>query len=184
MKTRKLTTMAMLFALALILSALESMIPPITGMIPGIKMGLSNIVVMYTLFFLGLSYAALLAVMKSIFILSIRGLVSAMLSFSGGLASVLVIFCLTQCQKADFSYVFLSICGAVTHNILQLGLAVLITGSVFTAAYLPILVIAGVMMGIMTGTILRILAPFFSAFQKEEKKKPPDPLMERADLHK
>lgn len=169
MKTRRLTTMALLLALALILSALESMIPPITGMIPGIKMGLSNIVVMYTLLFLGLPSALLLAVMKALFVLSSRGLLAAALSLCGGVSSILVMFVLMQLKKANFSYIFLSICGATTHNIVQLGLAVCLTGSVFAAAYLPVLVIAGVAMGIVTGTILRTTYPLLASLDKKDK---------------
>lgn len=161
MKTRKMTMLAMLFALALVLSALESSFPPITGLIPGIKLGLSNIVVMYTLFFMGLPYALILALLKSIFVLMVRGLISASLSLSGGVLSVLVMWMLMKIKKVELSYIFLSISGAITHNMVQLGLAIFLTGSIFTAAYLPVLIVAGVVMGIVTGLILKTIYPYF-----------------------
>lgn len=161
MTTKKLTTLAMLFALALVLSFVESTIPPITGMIPGIKLGLSNIVVMYTVFCMNGKYAIVLAILKSAFVLMTRGLVAASLSICGGLASVLIMVVLIVTLRDKISYIAVSICASITHNLVQLALAMFITGTALTALYLPILLVSGIGMGLVTGTTLKVVMPYF-----------------------
>lgn len=160
MKTQKLTLLAMLFAMALILSYVESTIPPVTGLIPGIKLGLSNIVVMYAVFCLGSGYALTIALLKSTFVLMMRGLIAAALSLSGGLCSVVVMVLLLLLFKERISYIAVSICGSVSHNMVQLCLAVFITGTKMTVLYLPILLVSGIFMGIVTGTTLKVVMPY------------------------
>lgn len=160
MNTKKITTMAMLFALALILSFVESSIPPVTGLIPGIKLGLSNIVVMYAFFAMNAKYAVCISVLKSTFVLTTRGLIAAALSISGGICSIVIMMILVYIFKDNISYIAVSMCAGVTHNIVQLALAVFITGTVMTVAYLPILVVSGMLMGLVTGTTLKVVMPY------------------------
>ena len=65
---RQLTMMALLFAMAMVLSILESMIPALPMLPPGVKLGLSNIVTMYALFVLGPAQGYTIAVLKSFFV--------------------------------------------------------------------------------------------------------------------
>lgn len=160
MNTKKLTLLAMLFALALVLSFVESAIPPITGLIPGIKLGLSNIVVMYAVFCLGSGYAAAIALLKSAFVLMTRGLIAAVLSLGGGLCSTGIMVLLLIIFKDKISYTAISICGSIAHNIVQLVIAVFITQTKLTVLYLPILLVSGVFMGTVTGTTLRVVMPY------------------------
>ena len=94
-KTRQVALSGLLFALAMALSFMESAITPLLGLIPGVKIGLANIVVMYALFFMGFPQALTLTVLKAFFVALTRGVTAGLLSLSGGLVSVLVMFQLT-----------------------------------------------------------------------------------------
>ncbi|MBQ5850738.1 MAG: Gx transporter family protein, partial [Lachnospiraceae bacterium] len=144
MTTKKLTLLAMLFAMALVLSYVENSIPPITGLIPGIKLGLSNIVVMYGVFCIDSGSAIYIALMKSGFVLITRGITSATLSLCGGLGSVLIMIILLIIFKEKISYTAISICASITHNLVQLVIAMFITGTKMTAVYLPVLIASGI----------------------------------------
>lgn len=150
----------LLFALALLLTFVESMLPAMPFLPPGVKLGLSNIVTMYALFFLGIKYGVTVALLKSFFTFIIRGPVGALLSLSGGLLSVTVMFLLIKyIPKPGLGYMILSIIGAIFHNIGQLLASRAVIGSSFVFYYLPVMVISGVVMGIATGIILRVIMP-------------------------
>lgn len=153
--------LGMLFALALALSVLEGFLPALVP-VPGIKPGLSNIVVMYCVFLLGARQAFLLAVLKAGFVLLVRGGVSGCLSFCGGVASVAVMLLLLRVSRRRFSYAAIGMAGAVIHNLAQLAAASLIlrTGGLMLW-YLPALVLSGMVMGFFTASLLRALMPFF-----------------------
>ena len=97
-RAARVARMGLLFALALALSFFES---TLSGWIPvpGIKLGLSNIVTMYCLFCLGWREAYTLTALKSLFVLLVRGMVGAALSLSGGLLSVTVMLCNGTAQR-------------------------------------------------------------------------------------
>ncbi|MCI8755760.1 MAG: Gx transporter family protein [Oscillospiraceae bacterium] len=152
----KVAWMGLLFALSLVLSFVESVfsgwIP-----IPGIKLGLSNIVVMYCLFFLGKKEAYELAGLKAFFVFLTRGPVGAAMSLCGGLVSVTVMLCLI---RIGCSPLFISICGGLSHNIGQLFAASLLLKSNAVFYYFPVLAVAGMGMGVFTGTTMRLLRPY------------------------
>lgn len=150
--------MGMFFAMAMVLSFFEGMVV-IPGLPPGVKLGLSNLAVMYGLFFLGAKSAFTLAVLKSGFVFLTRGAISGFLSLSGGLLSILVM-ALVKGKKENLSYIMLSIFGAVSHNLGQLIASRMILNQ-FLYYYFPILLISGVLMGVLTGTTLGYLMPYF-----------------------
>ena len=94
-KVKRLALMGLLFALAMALSFLESLLPALPMLPPGIRLGLSNIVTMYALFALGPVSGYTIAVLKSLFVLLTRGAVAAAMSASGGIASVTVMLLLS-----------------------------------------------------------------------------------------
>ena len=158
--TKRIALMGLLFALAMVLSYLESLIPSI-GM-PGIKLGLSNVVTMYCLFFIGPMPAIILALLKSGFVFLMgKGAVAVLLSAAGGLCSVLVMAGLAKLKASKGAT---SIAGAVAHNIAQLAVAAWIIGMPVMVFYLPALVISGVVMGLITALILKYVTPAFSRF--------------------
>jgi heptaprenyl diphosphate synthase len=160
-KTRALTLTALLFALALVLSIVESSFPPLFTAAPGIKLGLSNIVVMYALFFLNKKQAFLIAILKAVFVYVTRGMVAGILSLCGGTLSLLVMILLMILFKEKVSYLVLSIFGALFHNIGQLAAVSFIYTSIYLWVYLPVLMVSGVIAGIATSTLLRFILPAF-----------------------
>ncbi len=78
-RTRILTRTALLFALSIVMAYLEHLIPPLPFQPPGVKLGLSNIITMYTLFFIGVPQGFLMAVLKGGFVFLTRGTIAGLL---------------------------------------------------------------------------------------------------------
>ncbi len=148
----------LMLALALVLSFFESMLPALPFLPVGVKLGLSNIVTMYCLFFLGARTAFAVAVLKSLFVLLTRGVVGAALSLSGGLCSVCLMLLFKKLPGLGDRLI--SIVGAISHNVGQLILAGIILKSVYTFYYLPIMILSGTGMGLITGILLRLVMPY------------------------
>ena len=158
-KAKHVALLGMLFALAMVLSVLEGLVTPLLGLPPGVKPGLSNIVVMYALFFLGGANALTLAVLKAFFAALTRGAMAGALSLAGGLASLAVMLALRLLWR-DSSWFILSVSGAVAHNFGQLMIIrLLLTQSVYTLYYAPVLLLSGLVMGAVTSVSLRALLP-------------------------
>lgn len=160
-QTRKIAYMGLMLAVVMVLSFIEHMLPPLPLLPPNVKMGLSNIVTMYCLFFLGKREAVMLAVLKSGFVLLTRGPVAGLLSITGGLLSIAAIIMLIFLFGTRLSYVTASIFGAITHNLGQIIAVSFIMGTGMIFYYLPVLIVSGIIMGIVTGTMLKILLPVF-----------------------
>jgi heptaprenyl diphosphate synthase len=168
-----LARMAMMLAVIMVLSIVEHMLPPFPFLPPNVRLGLSNIVTMYTLFFMGRRYALVLAVLKSCFVMLMRGVTAGLLSISGGLLSIAIIILLTLIFSNKVSYLMLSVAGAVTHNFGQIIMASAILKTNLFTVFWPILLIAGILIGILTGTLLRVVMPamhrVFSDKNKEKR---------------
>lgn len=158
-KTRRLVLTSLLFAIAIVLSVVESYLPPIVTAVPGVKFGLSNIAVMYALFFLGKREAFSIAVLKSFFVLITRGFVAAVLSLSGGLLSIAVMAGMIFILKDRISYLLLSVSGAIFHNLGQFIAITAIYSNLYLWVYLPVLMVSGVLAGIATATLLKFILP-------------------------
>lgn len=164
-RTKKLTHIAMLLTLTAVLSIFESMLPTFVP-IPGVKLGLANIAIMYALFFYGKRAAVMLNIAKALLALT-RGFTAGILSLCGGLLSIAVIILLLLIFKDKISYILLSIAGAIFHNIGQLTAVYFILDNYSIWYYIPILIISGVIMGILTGILLRTLMPVLSGITKK-----------------
>lgn len=165
---QQITQLALLFALSIVLMAVEGAIPPIPTLPPGVKLGLSNIVVMYCLFYLGKKQAFIILVLKSFFVLASRGPIAFLLSFSGGILSICVMILLMLLKKNKLSYIIISMCASIAHNIAQLLVASILLQSSAVFYYSPILIISGIFMGIITGTILRVTMPAMKRFYQNK----------------
>lgn len=160
-KTRSLVLTGLLFAMALIMTIVENSLPALPLPVPGVKFGLSNIAVMYALFFLKKSQAFSIAVLKGIFVIMTRGLIAGILSISGGILSLAVMLVLMIVTGKKASYTLESISGAVAHNLGQfIAISFIYTG-MYLWAYLPVLLISGAVAGIVTATLLRFIIPAF-----------------------
>ena len=160
-KTISLTLCAMLISLALALSYVERFIPlQMLIPLPGIKLGLANIVTLTALYLLGAKSAFLILVLRC-FLGSLfgGGITGFLFSLCGGLLSMTVMT-LTR-RLSCFSVYGVSILGAAAHNIGQIAVAILLMRSVYIGAYLPYLLVVALFTGFATGSacagILNIL---------------------------
>lgn len=160
-KSGNIAFMGIMLGLTMALSVVEGLMPPLPFLPPNARLGLSNIITMYCVFFVGNRQALLLAALKSGFVLLTRGPVAGLLSFSGGMLSVAVVILLVFFLGARLSYTAASVSGAVAHNIGQLAAATFVTGSGLIFYYLPALIVSGVVMGTVTGVTLKLLIPVF-----------------------
>lgn len=151
MKTKKIATYGLLVALAFILSYIEFMIPlPIP--IPGIKLGLANLVVITALYSMGEKEALSLSILRIILVGFTFGSISMMFfSLAGGLLSWLM---MTIFKKSKiFGFIGVSVIGGISHNVGQIITAIFVVENINIVYYLPFLLISG----IITGTIIGIL---------------------------
>lgn len=163
----RLTYMGLAIALALIFSYIETLIT-ILPTIPGIKLGLSNGVVLIMFFLEGPKEAGIIAIMKTI--------LSAFL-FSGfatllyGLSGVLCAFAAMWITwHFHWSIIGISITGALAHNTGQILIAVLVLQNAHVFVYYPILIIAGLIVGTITGFIAKMLLKYLKAIPQKTKK--------------
>lgn len=156
MKTKKLTTMALLTALALILFTVEAQIPPPVP-IPGVKLGLANIITVYAMFALG-PKEALCILLARVFLGSVfSGQMSTLFySLSGGLLCYCAMLLLRKILTEQQIWVC-SVIGAVFHNIGQMGMALMIFQSPSVLIYLPLLMLSGIVTGLFTGLCAQFL---------------------------
>ncbi len=153
---KRLTATALLLALALVLTIVESLVWQPTN---GVKLGLSNIVIMFALTSLGGGSAVSIGALKSGFVFLTRGMTAGILSFGGFLLSICVMILLLRLFRGKVSYLLLSVCGALAHNLGQLLIISLLYDSALALYYLPILGIAGVITGAVTAILLRLCLP-------------------------
>ena len=159
--TRHLTLCAMMITLALALSYAERFIPLHMAIpLPGIKLGLANIVTLVALYLLGAKSAFIILILRC-FLGAIfgGGITGLFFSLTGGILSMAV---MTLAGRISlFSVYGVSILGAAAHNIGQIGIAIFLMKSVYIGAYLPYLLLVGLFTGFATGSagagILRIL---------------------------
>jgi len=151
-KAYKTAFMGLMLGLALALSFLESLLPVLPYLPVGVKLGLSNIVTMYCLFFMGTKESFSIAFLKSAFVMLMRGPVGGALSLAGGVASVTVMLLLKKIPMLTEQ--ILSIAGAISHNIGQLIVATFLVSNYYVLYYIPVLMIAG----FVTGGCIGILA--------------------------
>ena len=144
MNVKKLTTMAMLTAISMIVFLIEAQIPlPIA--IPGVKLGVANVITLFAIWTLGRREAGI--VLGNLIV----GSVMAMLySLAGGLLCW-VIMCLMKPITSRKHIWVMSIFGAMGHNVGQLAVAIFVSGTVSIAIYAPVLFLAGIVTGFFTG---------------------------------
>ena len=139
----------MYLALALILSYVETLIPFYVG-IPGVKLGLTNLVIVLMLYDRGASQALVLSCARVLLAGFLFGNLSSILySMAGGVLSLL---CMAGARRTGkFSVYGVSMVGGVTHNIGQILVAMAVVESVGIAFYLPVLLVSGVVTGALIG---------------------------------
>ena len=152
---KKLTRMALLTAIALTIFVLEAQLP--VAAIPGMKLGLANIITVYAVFVIGFREAASILFCR-IFLGSIfAGNFSSILySAAGGFVAILVSIGLRRILKKNQLWVA-GCLGAVGHSIGQMSMAVVMTGTPSIAIYLPVMIAISIVTGLFTGLCAQML---------------------------
>lgn len=153
MKTKKVAFLGLSVALAMVLSFVESQIPPLVA-VPGVKVGLPNLVIVYLLYKLGAKEAVIVSIIRVILVSILFGNIqSAFFSICGAVLSLLGMILL----KKLFATVTVSVIGGVLHNVGQIAAAVLVTATPGIVTYLPVLLISGTIAGVLIGIVSGML---------------------------
>jgi len=161
-KNKKLANMAMLVALAMIFSYVESLMPINFG-IPGMKLGVANLVTVTGMYFLEFPEVFLVVVMRILLTGFLFGNgMSIVYSLAGGILSFLVM------ALKGFSVAGVSIAGGVSHNIGQIIVASVVVENLKLIYYLPALLIAGTVTGFVMGMISKKLLPIVKRESERE----------------
>jgi heptaprenyl diphosphate synthase len=154
--TRKMVLLSVLVSQALVLHVIERMIP-VPVPIPGIKLGLANVISLFTIIIFGWKEATLVVFLRTILGSFFGGGISSFLySFSGGIISTIAMALLYKYFKKVFSLIAISVVGAVCHNIGQILVASLVVSNVNLFYYLPVLLISAVITGIFIGMTVQL----------------------------
>lgn len=164
---RQLTYMGLAIALALIFSYIENTIV-ILPAIPGIKLGLSNGVVLVIFFLEGAKEAAIVAILKTILSSFLFSGLATLLYGLAGVSCAFIAMWITR--HFDWSIIGMSIAGALAHNTGQILVACLVLQNIHIFVYYPILIAAGVIVGVITGFIAKLILKYLKAIPKNDKK--------------
>ncbi|MBR3953080.1 MAG: Gx transporter family protein [Oscillospiraceae bacterium] len=155
MKTKKVAMLGLCIALAMIMSYIEVLVP-LSFAVPGIKMGLANIVIIFVLYKIGTKEAILVSLIRVILVSLLFSNVMAMAySIAGAVLSLGVMWILKKTDK--FSVIGVSVAGGIMHNVGQIIMAVILLGTKQIALYLPVLLITGTATGIVIGIVSGII---------------------------
>ena len=153
---KKIIRISALIALAIVLSILESLIPIFD--IPGVKLGLANIVILTVLYVYGFKEALFVSLIRILFISILRtGLFSLYFSFSGALLSII---CMYLIKKTKLSIIGVSIVGSITHSLGQIVVAYILLNTNIIY-YLPYILIISIITGTIVGYLSKENIKFF-----------------------
>ena len=150
-KNRRLAMAALLASLALIFSYVEAVVPPPIA-VPGVKLGVANLVILIALYQLDFKYAFCINLGRIVISgLLFSGVFGILYSLGGGMLSLAVMWLLKKSNL--FSTVGVSMAGGVSHNIGQILVAALVVSDLKIFAYLPVLMFSGIISGILIGIL-------------------------------
>ena len=156
MKTRKLTLLGVLTAIALTIFMIEAQIPALVPL-PGVKLGLANIVTVFAVFALGAKDGAAVLFARIFLGAVFAGNFSTIFySAAGGICAIAVTILLKKILKSDQLWVA-GCFGAVAHSAGQMGMAMLLLGTPSVAVYLPVMIVISIITGLFTGLCAQFL---------------------------
>ena len=154
-KNKKIAALALTISFAMILSYIESRIPPFVA-IPGIKVGLANIAVIFTLYKFGVKEAICVSLLRVLLVSMLFGTpVSMIYSISGAVLSLSAMMLLKK--LTPLKEVAVSVSGGVMHNVGQIAAASFMLSTNVVVYYLPFLILSGTVAGIAVGIVSAIL---------------------------
>ena len=157
MKVQKMALLGILTAGAIVIAILESFIPSIG--IPGVKLGLANIVILVILYELGIVEAIIVNILRVIVVGLVRGTFLGMgflMSLTGAAFSLGIMILFYSLIK-KFSVIGVSVIGSVFHVGGQILIAMLYLGTAYIVLYLPIIAISAIITGVFVGVIARLI---------------------------
>ncbi len=162
--TKRLTSLALMTTFAIILSYVESRIPTFVA-IPGVKVGLANIVVILALYTQALKEAIIISGVR-VFAVSLlfSNPISMIYSLSGAFLSLFTMYLLKR--LTPLRTVTVSVLGGVTHNVGQIAVASVILETNVLSYYLPFLILSGTVAGIAVGVAAAVLIKRLEKFFK------------------
>lgn len=163
-KLKKLTLLGLFAALSIVLSFVESLLPPIYAAVPGVKIGLANIINLFLLYKFSTKDAAAVTLVRVLTIALLFGnLMTLSYSIAGAVFSITVMALLKKTKL--FSTVGVSVAGGVAHNLGQILVAIAITSTLEIGYYMIFLCISGV----LSGTLIGILGALVLKYTKNLK---------------
>ncbi len=159
-KIRKYAVLGLLTAVALVLSYVEAILPPIWPAVPGIKIGLPNIIIIFILYKTGLKDAITVSAIRLFLVALLFGNAMTLIYSTAG--AVLSLGLMTLCKKLDlFSMVGVSIVGGVAHNLGQILVAMAIFETSQIGYYMIVLAITGTIAGVFVGIAASVILKRF-----------------------
>ena len=155
MKTKKVAMLGLCIALSMVLSFIESQIPPLVA-VPGVKVGLPNLVMVFMLYKIGWKETAIVSLIRVVLVSMIFGSVVSMAYGLVGATLSLTGMLLLKKTKL-FSTIAVSVAGGVLHNVGQIAVACVVMGTAQVAYYLPVLLISGTIAGVVIGFVAGLL---------------------------
>ena len=149
-KTKRVAFLGVLTSVALVLSYIEAILPPIWAAVPGIKMGFPNIVIIFLLYRFGVKEAAIVSVIRLFIVALLFGNVMTLAySFAGAALSLML---MALCKKINkVSVIGTSIVGGVSHNLGQILVAIVLFDTVQIGYYMAVLAVTGTIAGVFIG---------------------------------
>lgn len=158
MNSKKIALCGLLTALAILMGYVEMLIP-MPMIVPGIKLGLANVIVVITMYSLGPKTALFISLIRVILCgLLFAGFAGLLYSLAGAVCSFAVMALLYKTGKMSITGV--SIAGGVFHNVGQIVVAALVVENIKMAYYLPFLLVSGVVTGFLIGMVSRLCLPY------------------------
>ena len=155
MKTKKVAFLGLSIALAMILSFVESQIPALVA-IPGIKVGLPNLVIVFLLYKMSWKDAVIVSIIRTLLVSILFGNIQ-MLTFSVAGAALSLASMIILKKTNWFSTITVSIVGGICHNVGQIIASILWTQTAGIVTYLPVLLVSGTVAGAVIGLISGML---------------------------
>lgn len=154
--TKRLTTDAVLTAIALVIFVAEMQIPPLVP-IPGVKLGLANVITVFALYMFGTKDAFFIMLCRLILGSIFTGSIIAFAFSACGAFFCFVIMALLKRVLTENQMWAVSVAGAIFHNIGQITAAIFILANTAIIAYLPFLLVSGVITGLFTGLTAQVV---------------------------
>lgn len=163
-KLKNIALLGILTSVALVLSYLEAILPPVWAAVPGIKMGFPNIIIIFVLYRFGIKESAMVSFIRILIVALLFGNVMTLAySFAGAFLSIVL---MSICKKTKvFSVVGTSIVGGVAHNLGQILVAIVLFDTVQIGYYMAVLAVTGTIAGVFVGIAGALLLKKFEKYE-------------------